>query len=74
MTHELEIIVKGKRGAGKTTVAGILHRRLADLGFAVNLQDEEMELQEIVDQVERSLKGGFGSRAKIHIRTELVGL
>jgi adenylylsulfate kinase-like enzyme len=74
MQHELEIIVKGKQGAGKTTVAGILHRRLADLGFAVNLEDGELELPQVTEQVERSLKGGFGSRAKIHIRTELVGV
>lgn len=73
MTHEIEIVVRGKRGAGKTTVAGIVHRRLTELGFAVNLDDGELELPEIIEQVERGLSGGYGSRAKISLRTEMVG-
>lgn len=73
MPHlEVEIVVKGKRGAGKTTVAGIIHRRLAELGFQVALQDDELEPVHVIEQVERSLNGGYASRAKINIKTQMV--
>ena len=70
MEHEVEIIVRGKRGAGKTTVAGIINRRLQDLGFKVHLQDDEEEPAHVVEQVERSLRGGYANRTCVSIRTE----
>jgi adenylylsulfate kinase-like enzyme len=68
--HTVEIVIRGKRGSGKTTVAGIINRRLEDLGFQVDLQDDEKEPAHVVEQVERSLQGGYANRASVTIRTE----
>lgn len=53
-----KIIIEGKGGCGKTTLAGIIHSRLRELGFHVTLDDDGLKPSEVQEQMERTLKAG----------------
>lgn len=71
MNRDIEILVVGKSGAGKTTIAGILHRHLSVLGFEVNTHDEDLNLLSILNQSQRNYAGGFSAKVIIKTKQEL---
>lgn len=68
---DVDIVVRGRTGSGKSHVAALISRMLEELGVRIKIEDSDPDAERTLERIREGIKAMDGSRALI--RQQSIG-